>query len=210
MDGTLINSKQGIVNAYRYAFSSLNKSFPEHKFSDAVIGAPLVSVFSDVFSLSAEDTARAVKYYRGYYAEKGKFEAEVYPEITNMLLSLKQSGITLAVATLKNEGFAREILEHFNISGYFDSVCGMDNSDTLTKSQLILKCVSECSASVQSTVLVGDSEYDRIGADKANVNFIAVTYGFGFKNISQNDVRFKVCSSPLCVANTILSEKKKV
>ena len=36
-------------------------------------------------------------------------------------------------------------------------------------------------------VLIGDSKYDAIGAEQAGIDFIAVTYGFGFKSAADAD-----------------------
>lgn len=52
--------------------------------------------------------------------------------------------------------------------------------DSLTKSELIQKCMKLSHCSKEQTVLVGDSENDEIGAKNAGVDFIGVTYGFGF------------------------------
>ena len=44
-------------------------------------------------------------------------------------------------------------------------------------------------------MLIGDSKYDAIGAAQAEIDFIAVTYGFGFKDQNDlNEFRYKaVC-----------------
>ncbi|MGN0692208.1 MAG: HAD hydrolase-like protein [Oscillospiraceae bacterium] len=42
-------------------------------------------------------------------------------------------------------------------------------------------------------VLIGDSKYDAIGAMQSGIDFIAVTYGFGFENESDADEYENVC-----------------
>ena len=133
MDGTLVNTYPGIYNSYQYAFQKMNLSFPGEKFVGKAIGAPLLSVFRETCGLTEEQAAEAVKFYREYYASKGKSEADVYDGISENLKALKENHILLGVAT-------------------------------------------------SETILVGDSEYDADGAAQASVDFLAVLYGFGFKD----------------------------
>ena len=88
----------------------------------------------------------------------------------------------MAVATYKRHDYAMKILEHFHISDYCDSMNGADNENVLTKADIVVKCMEECGVTDRSkVVLIGDSEYDAIGAKGVGIDFIGVTYGFGFK-----------------------------
>ena len=49
MDGTLVNTYEGIFNSYKYAFEKMNLDFPGQKFVGKVIGAPLLSVFKELY-----------------------------------------------------------------------------------------------------------------------------------------------------------------
>ena len=43
-------------------------------------------------------------------------------------------------------------------------------------------CMKELGASLNNTVLVGDTDNDALGAKDVGIPFIAVTYGFGFSS----------------------------
>lgn len=182
MDGTLVNSYEGIDAAYRWACQQMDIPFPGEGFVYRAIGAPLLLVWQEACGLSPRDAQRAAAYYRDYYARAGQKQAELYGGMTDVLQKLKKAGLSLCVATLKQEGFAKEILRGFGVLSLFDTVRGMDQNDSLTKAGLILECIRDSGASRRSTILVGDSEYDADGAKKAGVDFLAVTYGFGFRN----------------------------
>ena len=51
-----------------------------------------------------------------------------------------------------------------------------------TKAQLLEECIVKLQCTKARTVLIGDSKYDAEGALQAGIDFIAVTYGFGFKS----------------------------
>lgn len=182
LDGTLIDSSQGIIHGYQYSLDKLGKVFPGTEFVQSVIGAPLPHVFKTLLGTDNEHIQTAIDYYRNYYQKKGKKEICLYPGIEQCLENLKSSQLFLGVATLKREDFAVEILKSLNISHYFDLICGMDQKDCLTKKDLIWMCLDRFSCSFEEAVLVGDSTYDAQAAASAGINFLPVTYGFGYRS----------------------------
>lgn len=194
MDGTLIDSYQGIDRAYRWTFHKLRETFPGEDFVKKAIGAPLLWVFEELCHMEKEKAKTAVRYYREYYADKGKYKISVYPGIEDTLKKLQNKGYILGTATLKNEMFARDILEKVNLLSYFDIVCGMDQKDHLSKADLIKRCIEAAAVSQDETILVGDSVFDAEGAKEAGVDFLAVTYGFGFQKGEKLDKRIRAVS----------------
>lgn len=181
MDGTLVNSYPGIFDSYAWTFQHLGIPFSGDAFVKKAIGAPLPWVFEHLCGLNALQTAAVIRYYRSYYAEKGKCGVTVYDGIGGMLKRLKHAGCLIGTATLKKEVFAREILEQFQLSSLFDLICGTDGRDSFTKAGLLRRCMNALSVLPEETVLVGDSLFDKEGAEETGVDFLAVTYGFGFQ-----------------------------
>ncbi len=189
LDGTLANTYKGICSSYQYAFRKMGLSFPSNTFVKEAIGAPLLSVFRERFSLTEEEALEAVAFYREYYASKGKYEATVYEGMKETLTKLKEKGLLTGVATLKRHEFAEEMLEALGLSQYFDIVCGIDDRDRLSKADLLKKCTDYLKVGADQAILVGDSFYDFEGARKANMDFMAVTYGFGYSEDEMPEVR---------------------
>lgn len=187
LDGTLANTYLGIFNSYKYACEKLNIPSPTDTVVGEAIGAPLLEVFEKRFVLDKATAMEGTRYYREYYAENGINEADAYEGTGKTLSALKNSGYLLGVATLKKEEFAVKILENLRLAHYFDIIVGMNEGDSLTKAQMIEKVISSLSCCKENTVLVGDSSYDAIGAKEAGVEFIAVTYGFGFTTDTKFD-----------------------
>lgn len=188
MDGTLVNSYAGIYNSYKYALKKMNLEFEGDKFVGKVIGAPLLTVFSEYFKLDAKSALAAVTYYREYYANKGKFQASVYGGIEKSLNLLKKNNYFIGIATLKREEFAKDIVKELNLQNYFNVISGIDENDKLKKSDIIKKCMDIFNVKSEETILVGDSEYDLEGAREAKIHFLGVSYGFGFTSIDTENV----------------------
>lgn len=210
MDGTLINSYDGIFHAYQYTLKKMNTSFGGDVFVRRAIGAPLPFIFKHVCGMDDSEVPKAIQHYRHYYSEKGKQELKVYDGMKQALHSLKDYGCFLGIATLKKESFAKEILKDLGLLSYFDVVCGMDEEDRLTKTILIKKCMQRANASQNETVLVGDSEFDAAGAKEAGIDFLAVTYGFGFLHRTPEEFRLKITASMPSEIPTQLHRMKKL
>lgn len=195
MDGTLINSYEGIYHAYEWTMRKMNRKFGGEAFVRRAIGAPLPVAFRELAGMNAAETELAVSYYRGYYDEKGKRQAALYDGMEESLRRLCEAGCFIGVATMKKERFAKEILDHLQVRRYFDAVCGADEEDRFTKSDLIERCLQTYArkriedgsdekaleAARREAILVGDTVYDAEGAAQAGIDFLAVTYGFGFR-----------------------------
>lgn len=181
LDGTLTNSELGVTNSVAYALAKYGIEVPDKKDLTVFIGPPLRDSFERFYGFSEEESLKAVGYYREYFSEKGLYENEVYPEIPELLASLKQAGKQLIVATSKPEKFSVQILKHFGLYDYFDFVAGatMDGSRS-RKSDVIQYALEQNQITdLAHTIMIGDREHDVIGAQAQKLDSIGVLYGFG-------------------------------
>lgn len=180
LDGTLADTSPGIYECHRFTNLKMRGKAPSDEQLRGIIGGPLLNSYINRFGYSEQEARQAVAIYREHYATEGIKGAVLYPGICDTLSGLKKQGYLTAVATLKGEKLAKDILARLDIDKYFDIICGMDDRDSLTKTDLVRKCLNELNCLPEQAVLVGDSEYDAKGADMAQVGFIGCTYGFGF------------------------------
>lgn len=178
LDGTLVDTSEGIFDCYNFALKKMGVAEPYDL--NGVIGGPLVKTFKNHFGLEEKQAKLATNIYRKHYAEVGIDKSKLYDGIYECLLSLKNAGYKLAVATLKAEKLAIPLLTNLGIAQFFDIIHGVDSDDKLTKSDLINICLTELKVEKREAILVGDSIHDKNGADLSNIDFLPVTYGFGF------------------------------
>ena len=181
LDGTLVDSGLGITNSVIYALKKFNIEVEDRTTLYKFVGPPLHKSFENFYGFSPQKAMTAVEYYREYYKDKGIFEVTVYDGIKDLLKSLKTKGKTLAVATSKPEMFAKRILEHIDIAKYFDVVAGANLDGTRTnKAEVIDYALKSCGVTDLTKVLmIGDREYDIIGAQNIGVDSVGVTFGYG-------------------------------
>ena len=180
-DGTIADTSPGILDSHKYALKAMGRTVPPEAELRKVIGGNLLKIYIEKFGFEEEQAREAVRIYRERYAEVGIHIATLYPGFKEMLEELKQAGYKIGIATLKAESFAKIMVQEMGIAEYFDEICGMDPNDGLDKAGLILKCCDLCSCDKKDAILVGDSNNDLLGSQQAGVNFVGVTYGFGFK-----------------------------
>ncbi len=179
LDGTLTDSRTGIINSLKYATEKLDLEQKNPEELVRLIGIPLYDLFSNYYCLSKEDVDSAIFYFREYYQEKGICENMIYPGVTGLLenLSLKSD---LFLATSKLERNARIVLEHFSIAQYFKDVFGIQTGYNSGKSELLQRLISKYDlCECNQTVMIGDRRMDINAARNCDIDSIAVTYGYG-------------------------------
>lgn len=180
LDGTLTDSKEGIVNAVLHAVAKMN--LVEHNPEELVsfIGPPLKESFIQRYRLSEAEAKEALALYREYYSVQGKYENKIYPGIRELLRVLNDIGQMLFIATSKPTLFSRQIAEHFSIDIYFRDIVGSRLDHTRTgKSEIIRHILEKQHLDASETIMIGDRENDLSGARECGVASVAVSYGFG-------------------------------
>lgn len=182
LDGTMLNTSIGVMESVEYTIDKLGyKKLPKEAVN-RFVGPPIQDSFIREYGVDKEEAQRAANVFRDYYKTQGLLKAEPYENLYDLFELLKEQGKKMAVATYKRHDYAMQILEHFKIADYCDSMNGADNNNVLTKADIVEKCIRECGVTDKSrVVLIGDSEYDAIGAKGSGIDFIGVTYGFGFR-----------------------------
>ena len=86
----------------------------------------------------------------------------------------------LYVATSKPELYSVKILEHFNLAGYFEKICGSLIDESRSKKAEVIAYALECSGVPKSEVLmIGDRKFDIEGAKENGIKSCGVLYGYG-------------------------------
>ena len=188
LDGTLTDSAVGITNSVAYALKRWNIEVEDKSTLNCFVGPPLVWSFKNYFGFSEDQALEAVEEYRVYYRERGIFENLVYPGVPEMLEAVRKMGKKVILATSKPEHFAKQILDYFDLTKYFDLVAGatMDYSRA-KKGQVIAYALENfCVTDVSECIMVGDRDQDVNGARDQGFDCIGVLYGYGSREELEN------------------------
>ena len=181
LDGTLTDPKLGITTCIRYAMQKLGRPLADEVDLDWCIGPPLKSSLAKLLQSDNDELAeQALVLYRERFSTIGLFENEVYPKVVETLEKLQQHGYRLYVATAKPTIYAEQILVHFDLAKYFKKIYGSElTGERTNKGELITYLLVQENLDATATVMVGDREFDILGARQNGVKSIAVSYGYG-------------------------------
>ena len=177
LDGTLTDPKVGITRSIQFALQQLNIEAP--KADDLVwcIGPPLSTSFEIL--AGKELSLKAIGLYRERFSQVGWLENVLYPDIAQVLEKLCRRQFSLYVATSKPHVFARKILDHFELSQYFQGVFGSELDGTNAHKTDLLRYALKATGAPTGSTMVGDRKHDVIGAISNDMTTIGVTYGYG-------------------------------
>jgi phosphoglycolate phosphatase len=181
LDGTLTDPKSGITRSIQHALRKRGRPVPHADALEPFIGPPLEHSFRSRLGMSAADARQAVEDYREYFADRGLYENELYPEIPELLADLRRAGLRLALATSKPTVFAERILSHFAIAPHFECVIGSFlDGRRVDKAEVIADALAALPGVTKRDVLhVGDRQHDVDGARANGIGAIAVGWGYG-------------------------------
>ncbi|MBO3657916.1 HAD-IA family hydrolase [Acinetobacter haemolyticus] len=181
LDGTLTDPKTGIHGSIRYALEKLNKPLVDEVDLDWTIGPPLKASLAKLLDTQDDDLAeQALAAYRERFSVTGLFENEVYPTVEGTLRQLQTQEYQLFLATAKPTVYAKQILAHFQLDQYFTEMYGSElTGERTNKADLIAYILEQEQLNAQHCIMVGDRQYDVIGARANGIETIAVNYGYG-------------------------------
>lgn len=182
LDGTLIDSKPGIFNSLYYTMDKLE--IPESGRPadlNAFIGPPLRVSFRTLFGFDDKMAELATITYREYYTTQGWSQFNVFQEIPEALQWLRDKGFKMSVVTSKAELYTAPVLKKAGIASLFQTVSGCEiNGDRSEKAELITYTLGKLSLKPSPEILmIGDRNFDIVGARLAGISSAGVTYGYG-------------------------------
>ena len=198
-DGTLINSKPGVVKTFQRIVEELISKQAKEQEIIQLSGKPLVQIISIL--LDTNDKVLIKKgsdLFREYYNGQGIYQNIVYPGIKEMLELFKNKHYQLFIVSNKIEQFIIKILEQHNFKKYFTCIIGTSGTDTKSKkSDLVRSILTDYKLNKKETVMIGDTENDIIAAKKNLIYSIGITWGYGLENNLIKAGADKICYSPL-------------
>ncbi len=177
LDGTLIDSGEGVVASLREGFVGAGLRAPDDDVLRSFIGPPIHDSARRV-GVPPELHDAVVAGYQRAFAERGNLLARVFDGVPQALAALRDAGARLVVATAKPHTFAVLVLEHLGLAPLLDGVFGAPDDESDTKGQIIARALASVGPDVRA-VMVGDREHDVEGARENGLACVGVLWGFG-------------------------------
>ena len=207
LDGTILDSHEGLCRSFQSALKAygIEESIGNIKNH---LGPLLSETIVKVYGLSKEDGIEAMKLHRKRLMEKGIYECSVYEGIPEMLKTLKDYNVKLAIATNKPEEASVSQLKYFDLIKYFDVVVGNNwDENRGTKGEFIKMAMMEMKVNDISRVcMVGDRYNDIEGGKENGLSTIGLTYGYGSRAELEKYKPDYIVSSPMEICDIVLKK----
>ena len=183
LDGTLIDTSEGVIGSAFYALETLGYQTPSFHDCLPFLGPPLSYGFGVVCGVKESDIPRAIEVFRRrYMGEEWYLRSAVYPGIPELLAALRRAGYKVAVTTSKLQAAADKILAKLWLRDFFDLVVGSSEGPNRQTKEDVLRCaLSELGCPPADAILLGDRKYDAEGAQAVGAGCVAALWGFGEK-----------------------------
>jgi phosphoglycolate phosphatase len=178
-DGTLLDSMPRIVDCIQAAARDLGFAKPSVEACLDIVGLSLDNAIARLFpgcdDNAVLDLARA---YRAHYQSDNHAPQQLFPHVKETLLTLRASGYLLAVATAKGRAGLQHGLEStgLNVDVFQTTRCA-DETASKPDPLMLMEIMRELEQASESTLMVGDTEYDLAMANRAGTASLAVSYG---------------------------------
>lgn len=183
LDGTLIDSTDAIVSTFKHSFNEMDFNFEgtEQDIKN-LIGYPLDIMYKNL-GVDESKVWDFVDSYKNRYRIISK-EQTTLLENAYEAVELASKIARVSVVTTKTRMYTIPLLDHFNITHFFEIITGRENvQNPKPHPEPILVTLEQMNYNKNrdDVWMIGDTKLDLIAAREANINSIGVLCGYGEK-----------------------------
>ena len=180
LDGTLIDSRTDLAEGINHMRMHFELSPLLFETVGGYIGNGVRLLVERSLQGAAVDFEEALQVYINYYYSHLTVHTTLYEGVAEGIPQLAAAGHKLALLTNKPGDPSREILKHFGLDGYFDTIIGGGDIDKLKpEPEGILHIMKITAMNSSNAWMVGDHYTDLAAAENAGIKSAFVRYGFG-------------------------------
>jgi phosphoglycolate phosphatase len=196
MDGTLIDSGMDMTISINHIRKQKNLPLLSVEDVTSSFSTPNLNLAKKFYDIDYYDETHK-EIFHSHYINQCTQNVKLYSEIYELLESLKKENIKMSVATNASTIYAKKMLNHLKVDGFFETIIG---ADQVQKSKPNPEMLNICKTNTphKKATLIGDSKKDCLAAKNANINFIFAKWGYG-----ENCLNSVEAYSPLEIINQI-------
>ncbi len=173
-DGTLVDSLDVHLRSWMKAFEELGVKLREEEIKKR-LGKPVTAILSEVLPPRLRGKmAELTKRKQEYFAEQ-LTSLKLYPGVEGVLKELRKRSIPVAVATSMSKKSLHSSLQVLGIEKHFDAVITAEDVNRgKPNPEMLLKAAEKLGEKPQNCLVVGDSVFDVLAAERAGMPIVVV------------------------------------
>lgn len=183
LDGTLVDSRQDIINAVKVTLKRLRAPVRSSKEIQSFIGTGVEDLLGkSLGDLKDSYLSRALRIFEEHFRRHYADASVLYPGVKELLTHFTDK--KKSIVTNRRRQSALLTLRALGIGHLFEYVIGGDDLMCSKPDSCPLdKVIEESTASRDRTLMVGDMDIDILAGKAAGIATCAVTYGIGEKSV---------------------------
>ncbi|MCF7907458.1 MAG: HAD-IA family hydrolase [Candidatus Omnitrophica bacterium] len=178
LDGTLVDSKEDIVNAVNFTLKKLGLSQKQADEIASYIGTGAEDLIRKAIGDKNRDLFdKGISIFEDDYKKHSATKSKLYPHVEEVLEYFKNKN--LFIVTNRKKNMAQITLNSLGINKYFKDVVGGDDETCLKPSACSLEKALGNVQDRKRIIIVGDMDLDVLTGKEAGILTCAVTYGIG-------------------------------
>jgi len=212
LDGTLVDTAVDVHISLNLALEEMGLPHISMETAKLAIGpgpADFIKYVLGEANLSRKDEIRRL--FRSIYRQRCTDHAQLFEGIGEVLETLQEANVKLAVATNKARASTDFILHALEIDSFFHrTITRNEVENPKPHPDMILKLCSDLEISPQKTMMVGDTDNDILAAQAAGVKSCVARWGYSHhmdQLIAMADYALSQPAELLeCVENRVLQD----
>lgn len=185
LDGTLLDTLEDLCDSTNFALSQFG--YPKRNLEEvrSFVGNGIGKLIERALpgGTANNDYSAVLETFKAHYTKNCNNKTKAYSGIYDLLDTIKSQGIKMAVVSNKVDSAVKELCNRY-FPGYFQISVG-EKKGTRRKPEpdSVWEAINSLDVKKERTVYIGDSEVDVETANNANIEFIAVSWGFRDKEL---------------------------
>lgn len=182
LDGTLLNTIADLAASTNYALGELGINAHPLESYPTFVGNGIRKLFEralPVTKRTPEMVEKVRELFMPFYDAHNADLTTIYPGIAELLNTLQDKGVQLAVASNKYQSATEKLMQHYFPNIRFVSVLGQrEGIPVKPDAGIVLDTLKAAGVTAAETLYVGDSGVDMQTAHNGGVESVGVTWGF--------------------------------
>lgn len=208
LDGTILNTLDDLADSLNHVLAQ--HGFPQHTADEVrmMVGNGILKLIKRALPNGTEQTTVEAVYndFNAYYKLHSADKTKPYDGINEMLEQLKSKGVKLAVVSNKADYAVQDLCAKY-FGGIFDAVAGEKTGVPKKPApDAVNNILAELGIERKNSVYIGDSDVDLQTAANAEMDCIAVNWGFRDEKLLRENGARVIVSSPNEIVEIITNE----
>ena len=180
LDGTLLNTLEDLADAVNHVMRE--NGYPQRTLEEVrrFVGNGIRRLMEQAVpeGVTGENFEHVFEEFRNYYTEHCQIKTRAYAGVMELLKTLAERGIAMAIVSNKNHAAVCELNEIY-FKEYISVAIGQkDGIRKKPAPDTVLQALKELGKEAAGAVYVGDSEVDFMTAENSEMDCVLVTWGF--------------------------------